>query len=59
VRNEAIAALALPDLVENAPIFRFNETPYNVGFDADAATSVHLGNDGRIHLTRLAGPDQR
>jgi len=54
VRNEAIAALALPDLVEDGPILRFNDATLNMGFDADVRIAASVGESHDLRLTRLS-----
>ncbi len=55
LRNEALAALALPDLQPARPALIFPEGAFNVGFDADVRRGVTGGAAGQLHVFELAG----
>jgi len=55
LRNEALAALALPDLQPAGPALIFPEGSFNVGFDADVRRGVTGGAAGQLHVFELSG----
>ncbi len=54
MRNEALAALALPDLVEEGPGIRLVDATYNAGADADVRVAVYTDAREGLRLHNLA-----
>jgi WD40 repeat protein len=54
LRNEAIAAMALPDLLEEGPEIRFTRITPNIALDTDASVAAYVDVDNLLRLASLA-----